>query len=123
MNEFKIMGNLTRDPEMKQLQGGSSVTDFVVAHNRKWKDSSGTQREDVLFMRCSAFGKTGEVINQYFKKGSKILVQGHLKQDSWTDTEGKHRTSITGIVERFFFIGCKDSSNSDNSVYDEGPPF
>ena len=75
-----IVGNLTRDPELRSTQNGASVCSFSVAVNRVYRDTSGEQKEDVSFIDCSAWGKLGEMINQYAKKGSGVLVSGRLDQ-------------------------------------------
>ena len=100
-----IMGNLTRDPELRSTPSGSQVCSFTVAVNRNYKDSSGAQQEQVSFIDCSAWGKSGEIIAQYAKKGSGILVSGRLEQRSWEDKEGQKRSRVEIVVEDFNFIG------------------
>ena len=73
-----ITGNLTRDPELRTTPNGATVCSFSVAVNRVYRDASGEQKEDVSFIDCSAWGKLGEMINQYAKKGSGVLVSGRL---------------------------------------------
>ncbi len=101
-----ITGNLTRDPELRTTPNGASVCSFSVAVNRVYKDSSGTQQEDVSFIDCSAWGKLGEMISQYAKKGSGVLVSGRLDQRSWEDkTSGAKRSRVEIVVEDFNFLG------------------
>ena len=100
-----IMGNLTRDPELRSTPSGAQVCSFTVAVNRNYKDSSGSQQEQVSFIDCSAWGKSGEIIAQYAKKGSGILVSGRLEQRSWEDKEGQKRSRVEIVVEDFNFIG------------------
>lgn len=98
-----IAGHLTRDPELKQLPSGTSVCEFAVAVSRKWKD-----KEEVSFFDVTAFGKTGEFVNQYFNKGKAILVQGRLKQDRWEDKQSGQKRSKVGIVaDQVQFVGGK----------------
>lgn len=116
-----ITGNLTRDPELRTTSNGSTVCGFTVAVNRTYRDASGEQKEDVSFIDCSAWGKLGEMINQYAKKGSGVLVSGRLDQRSWEDkTDGKKRSRVEIVVEDFNFTG--GSSNRDNASgsYDGG---
>ena len=80
-----ITGNLTRDPDLRTTPNGASVCSFSVAVNRVFRDSSGTQQESVSFIDCSAWGKLGEMIGQYAKKGSGVLVSGRLDQRTWED--------------------------------------
>jgi len=107
MNRVILLGNLTRDAETKHLTG-SSVTGFGMAVNRKWKDASGEMKEEVLFVDVTAWGKTGENIAQYFRKGSRILIEGRLKMDEWTDKQtGQKRSKVGVVVDSFDFIDRK----------------
>ena len=100
-----IVGNITRDPELRTTPSGTQVCGFSVAVNRNYKDNSGEQRENVSFFDCSAWGKSGEIIAQYAKKGSGILVSGRLEQRSWEDKEGQKRSRVEIVVEDFNFVG------------------
>ena len=101
-----ITGNLTRDPELRTTPNGASVCSFSVAVNRVFKDSSGTQQESVSFIDCSAWGKLGEMIGQYAKKGAGVLVSGRLDQRSWEDKNtGQKRSRVEIVVEDFNFTG------------------
>ena len=101
-----IAGNLTRDPELRSTPNGANVCSFSVAVNRTFKDAGGEQKEDVSFIDCSAWGKLGEMIAQYAKKGSGVLVSGRLSQRSWEDKNGGGKRSRTEIVvEDFNFTG------------------
>ena len=99
-----ITGNLTRDPELRSTPNGASVCSFSVAVNRTYRDASGEQKEDVSFIDCSAWGKLGEMISQYAKKGTGVLVSGRLDQRSWEDkTTGSKRSRVEIVVEDFNF--------------------
>lgn len=121
-----IAGNLTRDPELRSTSNGTPVCGFSVAVNRVYRDASGEQREDVSFIDCSAWGKLGEVISQYAKKGSSVLVSGRLDQRSWEDkTTGQKRSRVEIVVEDFNFTGAaRDNSDSSASAdaSDAGAP-
>ncbi|MBQ3430205.1 single-stranded DNA-binding protein [Candidatus Saccharibacteria bacterium] len=105
-----ITGNLTRDPDLRTTPNGASVCSFSVAVNRVFRDSSGAQQESVSFIDCSAWGKLGEMIGQYAKKGSGVLVSGRLDQRTWEDkTTGQKRSRVEIVVEDFNFT----SSASD----------
>ena len=107
-----ITGNLTRDPDLRTTPNGASVCSFSVAVNRVFKDSSGNQQESVSFIDCSAWGKLGEMIGQYAKKGSGVLVSGRLDQRSWEDkNSGQKRSRVEIVVEDFNFTG--PANNSD----------
>src|SRR5258706_14851733 len=98
-NQVILMGTLTRDPQLKYLPSQTAVAEFGLACSRKFKTQSGEEREEVLFVDCSAFAKTGEVINQYFTKGKPIFIQERLKYDSCEDKQGGvKRSEMTGVV-------------------------
>jgi single-strand DNA-binding protein len=110
-----IIGNLTRDPEMRTTPSGAQVCGFSVAVNRSYKDSSGQQQEAVSFIDCSAWGKAGEIITQYAKKGSGIMVCGRLDQRSWEDKEsGQKRSRVEVVVEDFNFLGSGGAGGAKN---------
>ncbi len=111
-----IVGNITRDPELRSTPSGAQVCGFSVAVNRNYKDSSGTNQESVSFIDCSAWGRAAEIIAQYAKKGSGILVSGRLEQRSWEDKEGQKRSRVEIVVEDFNFVGGNgDGGNSGGS--------
>lgn len=114
-----ITGNLTRDPELRTTPNGASVCSFSVAVNRTYRDSNGEQKEDVSFIDCSAWGKLGEMINQYAKKGTGVLVSGRLDQRSWEDKNGGgKRSRVEIVVEDFNFTGA--ANRDGGSSYDGG---
>ena len=115
LNKIMLMGNLTRDVELKTLPSGTHVADFAIASSRKFKRQDGQQGEETLFVDCSAFGRTGEVIAQYLGKGSPIFVEGRLKLDQW-ETDGQKRSKHTVVVERFEFLGGGRGDASGDSV-------
>ena len=112
-----ITGNLTRDPELRTTPSGSSVCSFSVAVNRVYKDTSGEQKEDVSFIDCSAWGKLGEMISQYAKKGSGVLVSGRLSQRSFEGKDGIKRSRTEIVVEDFNFTGSAPSRDGGSSNY------
>ncbi|MBQ8992143.1 single-stranded DNA-binding protein [Candidatus Saccharibacteria bacterium] len=109
-----IMGNLTRDPEMRTTQSGTSVCSFSVAVNRVYKDSSGNNVEQVSFIDCVAWGRLGETIGQYAKKGSGVLVSGRLDQRSWEDKNGGGKRSRVEIVADDFNFLPRGGQSSDS---------
>ena len=113
-----ITGNLTRDPELRNTPNGASVCSFSVAVNRTYRDASGEQKEDVSFIDCSAWGKLGEMIAQYAKKGTGVLVSGRLDQRSWEDkTTGAKRSRVEIVVEDFNFTGSARDNNGSSSSF------
>ena len=108
-----LIGNLTRDPELKSLPSGVKVTSIGLATNRSWKKEDGSKQETTEFHNAVAFGKPAELIAQYCKKGSSLYVDGRLQTRSWDGTDGqkKYRTEI--VVENFQF-GPRATGGSEN---------
>ncbi len=101
-----VAGNVTRDPELRTTMGGSQVCSFSIAVNRSYRGNDGNQQDQVSFIECIAWGKSGETIAQYVKKGSGLLVSGRLEQRSWDDkTSGQRRSRTEVVVDDFTFIG------------------
>jgi single-strand DNA-binding protein len=121
LNRVILIGNLTRDVEVKNV-GSSSVAGFGIAINRKWKDQSGEQKEDVTFVDITAWGKTGENIAKFFTKGKPILIEGRLKLDQWEDKEGQKRSKLSVVAENFGFIGGRDDAEGDAPARRDPPP-
>jgi single-strand DNA-binding protein len=126
MNSINILGRLTKQPELKTSQSGKYYSNFSIAVNTGWGDNRETS-----FFNCMAFGKTAETVVQYFSKGHRILIDGSLKQDSWTDKEGNKKTSVSIIVNRVDFIEPKNKyeqvkdefTGADVVLTAEGNPF
>lgn len=108
-----LMGNLTRDVEMRTTPSGQNVANFSLAISRSWKDQSGQTQEQTSFINCVAWGKTGEIIAQYTSKGSPLLVSGRLDQRSYDDKDGNKRQAVEVYVEDFNFTGGGRSDNAD----------
>jgi len=109
VNRVILIGNLTRDPQLKYLPSQTAVVEFGLATNRKFKAANGEEREDVCFVDCSAFGRTAEVINQYCQKGRPIFIEGRLKFDTWEDKQGGgKRNKLSVVVENFQFLGGRE---------------
>lgn len=104
-NKVILMGNLTRDVEMRTTPSGQTVANFSLAISRSWKDQNGQTQEQTSFINCVAWGKAGEIIAQYTSKGSPLLVSGRLDQRSYEDKDGNKRQAVEVNVEDFNFIG------------------
>ena len=110
-NQVTLIGNLTRDVEIKTTPKGSSIGSFGLAVNRKYTTESGEKREEVTFVDITVFGKSAETLAQYTKKGSPLFVEGRLKLDSWDDkATGTKRSKLHVICEQFQFLGGKDGA-------------
>lgn len=114
LNKAIIIGNITKDPELKALPSGQSVVNFSIATNRTWKDAQGQKQEDVEYHNIVVFGKQADTIKQYCNKGDSLLVEGRIQTRSW-EVEGKknYRTEI--ICENFQF-GQKSKRNVDDET-------
>ena len=110
-----ITGNLTRDPELRTTTSGSNVCSFSVAVNRTYKGADGENKEDVSYIDCVAWGKLGEVISNYAKKGSSVLVSGRLSQRSFEGKDGVKRSRTEVVAEDFNFIGSNPTSRGGSA--------
>lgn len=105
-NKILLLGNLTRDPTTRYLSGDTAVTEFGIATNRKYRTSGGEDREDVMFVDITAFGRRGEVIAEHFQKGKPIFIEGRLALDQWEDKEtGAKRSKHKVVLDNFEFVG------------------
>ncbi len=109
-NKIILAGNLTRDVEVRYTQGGSAIGNTAIATSRKFKSATGEQKEEVLFVDLTFFGRTAEIANQYLRKGSKVLVDGRLKLDQWTAQDGSKRSKHSVTVENLQMLGSKDEA-------------
>ena len=122
-NKVLLMGNLTRDPQLKYLPSQTAVVEFGIACNRKFRTANGEDKEEVTYVDITSFGKQAEVINQYFQKGKPIFIEGRLKFDSWEDKQGGgKRSKLTVVVENFQFVGGRDGGGGGGGGggYDQG---
>jgi len=103
LNKVFIMGNLTRDPELKTLPSGSSVANFGIATNRVWRNQQGEKQEEVQFHNVVVFGKQADTVSQYLKKGSSVFVEGRLQTRNWEAQDGTKRTKTEIVAERVQF--------------------
>ena len=112
LNKATIIGNLTRDPEMKTLPSGIKVTSFSVATNRVWKDASGQKQEAVEYHNIVVFGRQAETVAQYLKKGSQALVEGRIQTRSWDDAGTGKKMYRTEIVADRVQFGSRAQGGS-----------
>jgi single-strand DNA-binding protein len=114
LNKVYVLGNLTRDPEMKALPTGTKVTQFSLATNRVWKDQAGAKQEAVEYHNIVVFGRQAETSAQYLKKGQQVLIEGRLQTRSWDGADGKknYRTEILAESVQFGSKGSFDGPSS-----------
>jgi single-strand DNA-binding protein len=117
-NKVILLGRLTRDPELKYLPSGAAATRLGLAVNHTYNDrESGERKEDVCFVDADAFGRTAEVMNEYLRKGSSILVEGRLRFRTWETDDGQKRSKHDIFVERFSFVGGRQEDGMDGGEY------
>lgn len=123
-NKIIVVGNLTRDIELRYSQSGSAIGNVGIASTKKFKSQTGEQKEEVLFVDLTFFGRTAEIANQYLRKGSKVLVDGRLKLDQWVAQDGTKRSKHSITVENLTMLGNKnDAPPSDTgSQYAQPSP-
>lgn len=122
-NKVILMGNLTRDPELRTLPSGNSVTRISIAVNRTYLSKEGEKKEEVTYVDVDAFGKQAETIAKWCTKGSGILVEGRLRLDQWDDKNTGEKRSRLGIVlENFTFVGGRGNNASSGQDYEDVAP-
>lgn len=124
-NKVLLMGNLTRDPELRTTASGLNICKFSLACNRSYKAQDGTPKEEVTYVEVDAFGRQAELISRSLTKGSPLFVEGRLKLDQWEDSKsGEKRSKLGVVLENFQFINAKrgqdDGAGSSSGYY--SPP-
>jgi len=128
-NKVLLMGNMTRDPQLSYTPSQTAVVDFGLAVNRRWTGQDGTQKEDVCFVDCRAFGKQAETINKFLTKGRAVFIEGRLTYDTWTAQDGAKRSKHRVTVEGFQFLpgqggpdqGSGQGGRGSSAEGDRGP--
>ena len=114
-NKVVMVGNLTRDIELRYTQRGSAIANTGMATSRKFT-ANGERKEEVMFIDITFFGRSAEVANQFLRKGSKILVEGRLKLDTWVAQDGSKRSKHSVIVETMQMLDSKQDTMQDNTM-------
>jgi single-strand DNA-binding protein len=122
VNKVILMGNLTRDPELRTIPSGAQVCNFDLAMNRVYTTQAGERKEEVCYMTIVVWGKQGENCAQYLKKGRQALVEGHLQQRSWTTPEGQKRSKLEVVAERVQFLGDGQGSRVTSAPDPDADP-
>ena len=115
INQVILMGNLTRDPELRTTPNGQSVCSFSLAVNRSWQGSDGTQQDAVDYFDVTAWAKLGELVNQYLRKGRRCLVQGRLSQRSW-EQDGQKRSKVEVVASDVTFLDSASGGGGGDSA-------
>lgn len=110
-NKVTLLGRLGADPEVRYTASGAAVANFTLATNERWRDKDGNKKERSDFHRCTAWGKTAEVIGEHLRKGSQVLVEGRLQNRDWEDKEGNKRQTTEVMTDRVVFVGGRQDSD------------
>ena len=110
LNKVLLIGNLTRDPEVRYLPSGTAVAEFDIGVNRRFKNREGELQKETLFIRISSFGRTAEFCGEYLKKGGRVYAEGRLRLESWEAKDGTKRTRISVVAERIQFADPKPTA-------------
>lgn len=126
LNKVFLIGNLTRDPELKYTPKGTAVASFALAINHVYKTPDGEKREEVSFIDVTAFGRQAEVVSEYVKKGDPFFVEGRLKLETWDDKQsGQKRSKLRVLLESFQFLASRGGKSGQESggagEYDDPP--
>ena len=118
VNTVTLLGNATRDPEVKTLSGGQVVSTFGLATNRFWKDKNGKTQSLVEFHNIVAWGRLGDACGEYVKKGRPLFIQGHLKTGTW-ETDGVKHYKTEVVLDNVVFLGPKDKQVEAEATVEE----
>ncbi len=122
MNKVILLGNLTRDPEVRYTPKGSAVAEIGLAVNRVWTEN-GTKREETTFVDVTVWGRTAEIAGEYLKKGRPVLIEGRLQLDSWDDKQsGQKRTKLKVVGETLQLLGGKSETRQRESYQKPSKP-
>ncbi len=119
-NKIILVGNLTRDIEMRYAQSGSAIANTAIATTRKF-NQNGERKEEVCFVDITFFGRSAEIANQYLRRGSKVLVEGRLKFDQWVAQDGSKRSKHTIVVETMQMLDSKADAQASAGDYSSAP--
>jgi single-strand DNA-binding protein len=103
-NKVLLLGNLTRDVELRHTSGNQAVANIGLAVNRRFRGADGENREETTFVDCEAWGRTAETMSRYLSKGRPVFIEGRLRLDQWQDKEGNNRSKLKVVVENFQFV-------------------
>ncbi len=118
LNRVLLMGNLTRDPELRYIPSGQPVTSFSIAVNRTYLSNTGEKKEDVNFIRIVVWGKRAEVCHQYLKKGSPVFIEGRLQSRNWEAQDGTKRNTVEVVAQNVQFLGRGSGARPDQAPAD-----
>ena len=134
LNKVFLMGNLTRDPELRYLPSGQPVTHFSIAMNRTYLSKTGEKKEEVSYVRIVVWARRAEVCNEYLKKGSPVLVEGRLQSSSWEAQDGTKRSTLEVVADNVQFLprgqgqagsrtGEPTAESGDDAIFEDTDSF
>ncbi|TSA85600.1 single-stranded DNA-binding protein [Helicobacter mehlei] len=121
-NKITLVGHLTRDVELRHTPGGMSVGKIGIATNHVYKRQDGSKAEETCFIDVDLFGRTAEVAGQYLNKGSKVLIEGRLRLDSWNDQQGNKRSKHVVVAENLVMLDSKKESGGQMGAHNQSYP-
>lgn len=122
LNKVFLIGNLTRDPELRYIPSGTAVTTFTVATNRAYTMASGEKREETCFVRVVTWGRQAELCGEYLSKGSPVFVEGRLQSRSWEAPDGQKRSMIEVVAQNVQFLGKVPRAAEEMAGAEKGEP-
>ena len=114
LNKVLLIGNLTRDPDVRMMSNGRPVCNFGLALNRSYKDAEGNKKDETTFVEVESFGPRAEAVGRFFTKGRSIFIEGRLKLDQWESKEGEKRSALRVVLDSFEFVDSKQDGPSSN---------
>jgi single-strand DNA-binding protein len=126
LNEVRLIGRLTRDPELRSISTGSQICNFAIATGKKYKNADGKEIEETTFVDCSSWGKLAEIVNKYCKKGDPVFVGGRLKLETWEDKQsGQKRSKLNVVADNVQFLSSGNKTQSEPEPQQDfgTPPF
>lgn len=120
LNRVLLIGNLTRNPELRYTPNGHPVAEFGLAINRFWKGQDGSKQEETTFVDITAWGRTAELANQYLTKGRRVFIEGRLKYDQWTTAEGQKRSKLSVVADNLQFLDSKSDGSGRSAAGQSG---
>ena len=120
INHVLMLGNLTRDPELRYTPAGTAVCQLVVALNRRWKDQAGEPQQETTFVEVTVWAKQAETVSAYLTKGRAVVIEGRLQQDTWETEAGERRSRLRVVAQRVTFLSgtMHQSAPADDAAPD-----
>lgn len=124
LNKVLLIGNLTRDPDVRMMSNGRPVCNFGLALNRSYKDAEGNRKDETTFVDVESFGPRAEAVGRFFTKGRAIFIEGRLKLDQWESKEGEKRSALKVVLDSFEFVDSKQDggSTAPRNTEQKAPP-